>query len=484
VKSKPKIAARLNAEDATAFRTKPLCVIDLKRWIQSKGLENKISENLPFNISKHPATKTHIAKNIIQRMVDDKKIYADTMNNMKRVYMFDVTKLDREEAKKKLEQLLKTLRKVLKEDEEEMPKSIRAAVEAANETTRTRQGLEHRLRCVSGQEKCVDFVLLAELSMSSTCKEEVKWLKPCIDSDTLNLVDSLTANAMMRANRIELVKRCERRVLGVISLLQEDDEKENLAEIELESDTLAKELDAARHFIQSDGSYDPRFLVFEFTYGLMLRKAQVAMIQDFMARLEKGQSTCRQMIMGAGKTTVVAPMLSLMLGDGKSLVMQVVPRPLLEFSRGVLRERFSALVQKAVFTFRFARYMRVEPKLYRKIVEAIRAKAVVVSHPTALKSFALKFVELLHRLDLLLLREIDDSSVKQSFLSRLLFKSRRGIEGLTDEELKARRRDCRDQIEVSTKVLKLFHGGVCYVRARSSRTSLSFPTLSYKHQQQ
>ena len=54
-----------------------------------------------------------------------------------------------------------------------------------------------------------------------------------------------------------------------------------------------------------------------------------------MASIEKGESHCEQMIMGGGKTTVVGPLLALLLGDGKTLVMQVVPAALLEFSRQV-----------------------------------------------------------------------------------------------------------------------------------------------------
>jgi hypothetical protein len=39
--------------------------------------------------------------------------------------------------------------------------------------------------------------------------------------------------------------------------------------------------------------------------------------------------------MGAGKTTVIAPLLALMLGDGESLVLSVVPKALLDMSRNV-----------------------------------------------------------------------------------------------------------------------------------------------------
>ena len=80
-------------------------------------------------------------------------------------------------------------------------------------------------------------------------------------------------------------------------------------------------------------NFDPRFLVFEFTWNILLRKKQVEIVLDFMASLDKDQSKVKQMIMGAGKTTVVAPLLALMLADGESLVLSVVPRALVEMSR-------------------------------------------------------------------------------------------------------------------------------------------------------
>ena len=105
------------------------------------------------------------------------------------------------------------------------------------------------------------------------------------------------------------------------------------------------------------------------------------------------------MIMGAGKTTVVGPLLALLLADGKRLVTQVVPLSLLEFSRSITRERFSAVIRKPVYTFTFDRFMTVTPLLYRKLVKAMDSRAVLISTSTALKAFQLKFVELLHSLD-------------------------------------------------------------------------------------
>jgi hypothetical protein len=61
------------------------------------------------------------------------------------------------------------------------------------------------------------------------------------------------------------------------------------------------------------------------------------------------------MIMGAGKTTVGGPLLTLILADGKSLVTQVMPSALLEMSRNTLRSRFTSILAKRVYTLSFDR---------------------------------------------------------------------------------------------------------------------------------
>ena len=79
---------------------------------------------------------------------------------------------------------------------------------------------------------------------------------------------------------------------------------------------------------------------------MVLRKAQIDLINGIMGRLRKGIPIVHQMIMGGGKTTVIGPLLALLLADRKSLVVQVVPLALLEMSRSVMREKFSAVIHK------------------------------------------------------------------------------------------------------------------------------------------
>ena len=176
-------------------------------------------------------------------------------------------------------------------------------------------------------------------------------------------------------------------------------------EIKLQSSKVATDIANERHFMKISPTnpnfieFDPRYLVFEFTYSLMLRKSQVILVNKFLDSLRNGQSMCHQMIMGAGKTTVVTPLLALMLADGKSLVTQVVPHALLDFSRGVMREKFAAVVRKPVFTFHFNRGSPITKDLYLKLCKARDSRAVICATPTSLKSFMLKFVEMMKVLE-------------------------------------------------------------------------------------
>lgn len=142
------------------------------------------------------------------------------------------------------------------------------------------------------------------------------------------------------------------------------------------------------------GEYAVCFKVRSCSYSMfrniLLRKSQVEMVLDYMNALRSGTGMVKQMIMGAGKTTVVCPLLTLMLGDGSSLIVQVVPPALLEFSRSVMRSTFSAIMQKRIFTLSFDRSSEIDPSMLKKLNMAKLSRGVVISTPTTVKSIMLK----------------------------------------------------------------------------------------------
>ncbi|OEH80097.1 EF hand family protein [Cyclospora cayetanensis] len=239
-------------------------------------------------------------------------------------------------------------------------------------------------------------------------------------------------------------------------------------------------------------SYDPRYLVFEFAYGLLLRQPQVALLRQFRDSVNAGRSLCHQMIMGSGKTTVVSPLLALLLADGKRLVVSVVPPALLHFSRASLRERFSAIFQKGVFVLSFARTDAVSAALYLKLLQTRDSRGIVITTPTAIKSFLLKALQLMHFLQaanaanptkgtlaqsFLAAESLGASHLKklQSQLSKFLRMPRTGS-GTTLGELEdgfpsasphtmteQQLRSCRRELDMALRVLELFRAGVLII---------------------
>lgn len=150
---------------------------------------------------------------------------------------------------------------------------------------------------------------------------------------------------------------------------------------------------------------DPRFLLFEFMFNILLRARQVEMVKWFVSNIEAGQSRVQQMIMGQGKTTVVGPLLALMLADGQQLVTQVMPTALLKQTRSILRRCFSVVLVKHIYTLQFDRSCEngstdgggnsVE-LMCQKLKTAEEDRAVVIAAPECLKSLFLKGIEQMH----------------------------------------------------------------------------------------
>ena len=330
---------------------------------------------------------------------------------------------------------------------------IPADADAGSEGAGTVDGLRHELARLGRSEPVLGLDDLVSSLLSTEAEESLRLWNPFLDAAAVEQVLGLTIDLIMHVVRIGHTRRClaeARDLLGCLERLRPAtpttakgeapmDDPTIVQELILKSKLLAKSLSVKRAYMidprdasssgavsyqglrwEADGTlagvgaglglgsnvedvmlFDPRFLVFEFIHNIMLRDQQVELVQEFMSAVSDPQrgSTCQQLIMGAGKTTVVCPLLALMLADSQRLVMQVVPRALLEFSRYIMRERFSALIRKPVYTFKFDRFRTVTPETYRKLVKARNSKSVVVTTPVDIKAFFLKYVEILHMID-------------------------------------------------------------------------------------
>eukprot|EP00808_Paulinella_micropora_P015456 g71669.t1 len=404
-----------------------------------------VDSQLPFDLARHEVAGTAVAKSMLHRIEHDVAAWAKTANSVAAPKVLGL--LDPAihaflygddqavaEGRRVLDTLEKQLEQTRDADAAMVKASLALMTDAANyvlltppaasdekgkKKTKTdaaedqeyTEKLKFLLKRHSGQEPLIWTQYLFSALLSTSAHADLLRLNPYISADRLDQLLALAAVVVLRANRIGLINRCLAGALKLQKLLDRSaklpaEQRKKQAAVVFPalvqaSEGLAGSVATKRHFVDIEGKslgYDPRFLVFEFTWNILLRKKQVQIVNDFIATLNSGRSKVKQMIMGAGKTTVVAPLLALILADGKSLVLSVVPRALLEMSRKRMRETFASIMQKRVYTLSFDRSTVVGPTAFQTLQNAIRNRGIVATTPTAVKSIMLSFIESLQTL--------------------------------------------------------------------------------------
>lgn len=392
---------------------------------------------LAFDVSQHQAANTAPAISVLTRFKDDVLAYAENANTEG---VMKVTKLlDKDifryfagdesagEVLKEASDIVKSLRLMLEVLQDADTKMVQDTIpllhKAANWVSldpSAKEGADvHRIAKTrflmnrqAGQNVWVWVEFLFGTLISSKGCDDLRRLNPYLSLETVNTMFSLITTTMLRANRLGHVNRCIGAIIGLEALLQQVLSVPVARRTSLSSslvpkliqagEDLSKNITMARHYMKrTDGGqflYDPRYLVFEFVWNIQLRKKQVEIVNDFRECLSQGKSKVKQMIMGAGKTSVVAPLLALIVADGSSLVLSVVPKALIEMSRTRMRETFCAIMTKRIYTLEFDRSTKVKASMRRSLENAATNRGVVVATPTTLKSIMLSYIESLQQL--------------------------------------------------------------------------------------
>ncbi|CAK9037999.1 unnamed protein product [Durusdinium trenchii] len=364
--------------------------------------------------------------------------------------------------------LAKELEKQRQEDVQQMQMSITALEDLVNQGGAAAwlcraSGITPRI----GLCTLVTALMAEEQSPSFLALREV--LPPSLDEKSLARLWELVASALLYTVRVGQVARAQQ---SLEELFQERQGTGGEMAVSLQARAVALQLGEERHLIWQSGKanlYDPRLLVFEFLCNIMLRKSQVDLIKAFIATAQAGQSVCQQMLMGEGKTTVIAPVLVLLLADTTRLVCACMPAALLDMSRAVLAERFSSpVLPRPVLTLEFHRQVQATQALLCKLEAAQRGKAAVIAAPNSVKSILLRRIELLLEIHQLqkLRRSTSAESQKGSWLR---FPS--WLSNASDEEPGSNRSGPAPQsprkeegkveeVRICGAILSLFHGGV------------------------
>jgi hypothetical protein len=347
--------------DLRAFASLPLAPIDVARFVDHKSRSQAGLDDLPtdtelgVNISKHPAAATQLATRSLTRIMQDVTNRAKAQNDTKLVGLRLSGQGDpalvegpEDDELAHMLRLITTLEELHARDAAFLEATAVQAVHSASlvphETSASPGPVAFSLLQHAGQEIKVGFKLLLNMFLCTDGAAALRRLNPFLSAEAANRVLSLTGSCLMAGSRMGQVARClalARELRQSLEALEAQARGGKGARgggdlvrtIEHQSAALASLLTARRHYVTLGGAgeltgggeavFDPRFLLFEFIYNILLHKSQVELIAQFLKAVRGGRSMCHQMIMGAGKTTVVAPLLALILADGKRLVTQV-----------------------------------------------------------------------------------------------------------------------------------------------------------------
>ena len=265
--------------------------------------------------------------------------------------------------------------------------------------------LRHQLMKASWLEPHVEMPLLLGSVLASDGIRQVRDANPLLDEATAKELIDRAALLMLRTSRVSQLRRTIREIENRCPFVVSGTTKNggSMSNMSALVSSIGRNITSQRHWaaILPNGGiqFDPRFLSFEFTSGYMMWERQTQLIRDFYNAAMNGSSETQQMIMGDGKTTVVGPMLTLMLGGARGVTV-VCPRALIVQTKQIMRQIFSApLTPKPVLTLKFDRGHDSRVSALRAVREKLEGAhddlGIVIASPTSIKSYFLKYVELL-----------------------------------------------------------------------------------------
>jgi hypothetical protein len=162
----------------------------------------------------------------------------------------------------------------------------------------------------------------------------------------------------------------------------------------IEEQNLLRECLNIPHSNWSPSKY-PGWLIFEIESSLTIREIQVKIAQKLM---NAQKNTVLQLNMGEGKSSVIVPMLSIALADGKKLIRLIVLNSLFRINYSALVQKLGGALNKRIYTFKCTREMAFTKEITAKISKMLRLcktnKGLLITMPEQILSFKLKCVEM------------------------------------------------------------------------------------------
>ena len=316
--------ATVTSDDVTAFVGQPLgAFVDFAKYTTEHESSSEVPDGLPYRISASPVCATKVAQDAMKRLTADCAVYAEQKNTEKQVCLTGICPgaLDAYEAAgqsgdsgppafaaestEMLDALLAELGAALAADTARVSAATAHVLLRANEIPLLPNeevggggdggggddgggggglsaGLQAKCLQHAGLHARITLPQLVAALMSTTATEDLRHCNSSLDSAAVDELLAATTGICLLTNRAAQARGAIGAARGVKGAIVGGASAQSLRK---EIDSLTDCLLGARHYVTREGGegegadgefrFDPRFLVFEFMFGWLLRDAQV-----------------------------------------------------------------------------------------------------------------------------------------------------------------------------------------------------------------
>ena len=273
-------------------------------------------------------------------------------------------------------------------------------LDLANKSSQTSAGV---IRGVAELATQLNKITLADLMLAFVQKNSVlTQLNPFLNAEDVAHLMQLTMHYLLQKTQLQKIER-------TLIAFKELEALKHVAPTSPEKQAITNRLYAELEGLSKEGPglserpYDPAvrpaYLLFEYCSGFTLRADQVLKLEQMVAPTGNPH-VILQMIMGAGKTKVLLPILAMQNADGHHLSTIVVPEALFESVLKDIQEASHKVFQQATHVLYFNRNTELSEekltKIYTKLKNICRQRHYLLISSKSLACIALKYQEALY----------------------------------------------------------------------------------------
>ena len=226
------------------------------------------------------------------------------------------------------------------------------------------------------------FPTIVELSILSAKKDFIqraKALYPELSEVACKKIQQATKEYLQQKQFVQRLSRVEQNIQELLAVSKRDK-----AAIQTLQNELAQSLEATPKY-SLDDPLAAVFMIVETTLNITLRLDQVENIRKFATASLEDRPIVLQMIMGAGKTSVLQPLLAFLFATPDALSTVMVPEALLEPVRLGLSQALGSAFKQSVYTLPYNRELSTQSSylntFYKNLVEIRQKGATLLITP-------------------------------------------------------------------------------------------------------